>query len=202
MAKKHFLLAWTVVLVTGTAGAADYFWTNPAGGNFVGNFTPGGTPVSAIDTRLFFPELLALPTGYTAVNNIGSFTLNAMGFQSQWSNNSPATTISAGAAAGFTLRFAANGAIQPRLGFRWLTRSDEHWNWVEAVPPASVRVDGKTAYYADRSYRLFQDATAKVDFVVGEFYWKVQAGETVQSKDYVNAPGMLSEEVTKEGSEG
>jgi hypothetical protein len=37
--------------VTGFANAADFTWTNPAGGNFVGNFTPGGTPVSAIDTK-------------------------------------------------------------------------------------------------------------------------------------------------------
>jgi hypothetical protein len=91
---------------------------------------------------------------------------------------------------------------QPRLGFRWLTRSDEHWNWVEALPPGSVTVDGNVAYYADRWYRLFQRAKAKVSFVIGEFYWKVQAGETVSSNDYVNAPGILSEEVTREGDEG
>lgn len=91
---------------------------------------------------------------------------------------------------------------QPRQGFRWLTRSDEHWNWVESVPPASVKVNGNTATYADRWYRLFQTADARVAFVVGEFYWKVRAGETVASKDYVNAPGMLSSEVTTEGGEG
>jgi hypothetical protein len=91
---------------------------------------------------------------------------------------------------------------QPRLGFRWLTRSDEHWCWVEAVPPASVKVEGSMAIYADRWYRLFQKAKAKVSFVAGEFYWKVQAGETVFCRDYVSAPYMLSEEVTKEGSEG
>ncbi len=91
---------------------------------------------------------------------------------------------------------------QPRLGFRWLTRSDEHWNWVEAVPPASVRVGASSAMYADREYRLFQVATAKVAFVVGEFYWKVQAGEAVESRDFVSPPYMLSEEVTQEGSEG
>jgi hypothetical protein len=91
---------------------------------------------------------------------------------------------------------------QPRLGFRWLTRSDEHWNWVEAVPPASVRIEGHSAHYADREYRLFQVAPAKVAFVAGEFYWKVQVGEAVESRDFVHAPWMLSEEVTREGTEG
>jgi hypothetical protein len=65
-----------------------------------------------------------------------------------------------------------------------------------------VSVDGNTANYADRWYRLFQRAEAHVAFVVGEFYWKVQAGEAVASADYVNAPGMLSEEVTAGGGEG
>ncbi|MFO0877061.1 MAG: DUF4178 domain-containing protein [Gemmataceae bacterium] len=91
---------------------------------------------------------------------------------------------------------------QPRLGFRWLTRSDEHWNWVEAVPPASVRVDGNTAYYADRWYRLFQSATAKVAYVAGEFYWKVEAGEKVRGRDYVQPPFMLSSEETRTDNEG
>lgn len=115
MAPRNVILACAILLWTGAAHATDYFWTNPAGGNFAGNFTPGGTPLSAIDTRLFFPDLLALPTGYTATNNLGSFTLNAMGFQSFGSNNPAAVTVSAGAAAGFTLRFAANGAIQPSI---------------------------------------------------------------------------------------
>jgi hypothetical protein len=91
---------------------------------------------------------------------------------------------------------------QPRLGFRWLTRSDEHWNWVEALPPGAVSVDGNVAVYAGRWHRLFQKATARVSFVVGEFYWKVTAGEKVFSRDYVHAPYMLSEEVTKDGDEG
>ena len=91
---------------------------------------------------------------------------------------------------------------QPRLGFRWLTRSDDHWNWVTPLPPGSVQVNGNVAGYAGEWYRLFQKAKARVVFVVGEFYWKVQAGEQVFGKDYVHAPGMLSEEVTREGSEG
>src|SRR5262249_22960495 len=91
---------------------------------------------------------------------------------------------------------------QPRLGFRWLTCSDDHWNWVEPLPPGSVTTEGNYAQYAGRSYRLCQKAKARVVFVLGEFYWKVQAGERVVARDYVNPPEMLSEEVTKEGGEG
>jgi hypothetical protein len=91
---------------------------------------------------------------------------------------------------------------QPRLGFRWLTRSDDHWNWVEAVPPAAVSGEGKYVSYAGRSFALFQQAVARVVLVVGEFYWKVEAGEEVKSRDYVRAPEMLSAEVTEQGGEG
>jgi hypothetical protein len=91
---------------------------------------------------------------------------------------------------------------QPRLGFRWLTRSDGHWSWVETVPPAAVALSGNNATYAGRTLSLFQVATAKVRFVVGEFYWKVKAGETVESRDFVSAPWIVSEEVTREGKEG
>ncbi len=91
---------------------------------------------------------------------------------------------------------------QPRLGFRWLTRSDEHWNWITPLPPGSVSVNGNIATYAGRWCRLFQRAKAKVSFVVGEFYWKVEAGEQVNSKDFVHAPDMLSLETTRAGDEG
>ncbi len=83
---------------------------------------------------------------------------------------------------------------QPRLGFRWLTRSDDHWNWVEPLPPGCVDEQGTYAMYAGRSYRLFQKAEATVRLVYGEFYWKVQAGEKVNANDFVAAPYMLSEE--------
>ena len=62
-----------------------------------------------------FPDLLALPTEYIALNNLGSFTLNAIRFESLGSNSPAAATVQARAAAGFTLRFAADGAIQPSI---------------------------------------------------------------------------------------
>jgi hypothetical protein len=91
---------------------------------------------------------------------------------------------------------------QPRYGFRWLVRSDNHWNWVEPLPPGTVRVAGREARYADKVYYLYQKAKYRVVFVVGEFYWKVHAGEKVFGRDFIRPPEILSEEVTREGSEG
>ncbi len=89
----------------------------------------------------------------------------------------------------------------PLIGFRWLVHSDNHWNFVEPVNPAEVESTqiygtGSTVNYNGKTYKIFQDAPAVVEFVQGEFYWRVEQGETVRAIDYVAAPLMLSQEST------
>lgn len=88
----------------------------------------------------------------------------------------------------------------PRIGFRWLVHSDNHWNYVQPVNPAEVisnETAGKpTVTYNGKTFRIFQDAIATVEYVKGEFYWRVNQGDNVRAVDYVNAPLMLSKEIT------
>src|SRR5262249_18915522 len=84
-----------------------------------------------------------------------------------------------------------------RKGFRWLVRSDDHWNFVEPLPPGKARRSGGYAVYDDKQFKLFQRAWAEVENGQGEFYWKVEVGEMVRASDFVNPPEMLSREVTR-----
>lgn len=84
----------------------------------------------------------------------------------------------------------------PRVGFRWLVRSDDHWSFIQAVPPGEVSVSGRNAQFRGKRYKLFQDATARVEHVVGEFYWKVTVGELIRAADYIRPPEMLSREIS------
>ncbi len=85
----------------------------------------------------------------------------------------------------------------PMIGFRWLIHSDNHWNFVEPINSAEVVSLGNKATYGGKTYKIFQDAIATVEFVKGEFYWRVTQGEQVRAADYVNAPLMISQEVSQ-----
>ncbi len=84
----------------------------------------------------------------------------------------------------------------PRLGFRWLVRSDDNWNFVQSVPPGEIIDKGKTVQFRGKTFKLYQNANARVEHVQGEFYWKVTAGERVTAADYIHPPLMLSREIS------
>jgi DNA-directed RNA polymerase subunit RPC12/RpoP len=88
----------------------------------------------------------------------------------------------------------------PQVGFRWLVRSDDNWNFVQTVPPGAVDTSGfggnKFVRFNGQSFKLYQDAILRVDHVIGEFYWMVTVGELVRGADYVKPPLMLSKEVS------
>ena len=87
----------------------------------------------------------------------------------------------------------------PAIGFRWLVESDGHWSYVKPVAPGEV-TESNGAVYGGKRFKIFQDATARVEYVQGEFYWKVNAGELARATDYVKAPQMLSKEVSVSSS--
>ncbi|HND52710.1 MAG TPA: DUF4178 domain-containing protein, partial [Pirellulaceae bacterium] len=89
-----------------------------------------------------------------------------------------------------------------KLGFRWLVNSDGHWSFVEPLSPGEVKLQGRTATWNGRTYQQMQRSTARVTYVLGEFYWKVSVGERVLCCDFINPPDMLSTEETLSPGDG
>jgi len=92
---------------------------------------------------------------------------------------------------------------EPHRGFRWLVESNGHWSFVEPANPGDVRADhpDRRVSYRDTVYKQFQSGIARVDHVVGEFYWAVARGDLTATADYVHSPYMLSKEEETDDSQ-
>jgi LSD1 subclass zinc finger protein len=83
-------------------------------------------------------------------------------------------------------------------GYRWLVFDEGMFYLI--TPLAAGVVDASRApVFVRRNnihYRQRNQQQARVDFVLGELYWKVEVGETVWAADYENGREIISSETT------
>jgi hypothetical protein len=87
--------------------------------------------------------------------------------------------------------------FNPYKGFRWLSEYDGHWNYIKSSWHRPNTLSSGDMRYKGKTFRHFQSATAKVDYVIGEFYWRVQQGESCLVSDFIDPPRMFSVENTE-----
>jgi hypothetical protein len=84
------------------------------------------------------------------------------------------------------------------VGFRWLVRDEATWLFVVPVNLAELDLRGMPGrvHLQGHGYSLRNSGVARVDYVLGEVYWKCEVGETVRSSDYVLGTNVLSRETS------
>ncbi len=82
----------------------------------------------------------------------------------------------------------------PSVGYLWLMEEDGKWQLVTPLAAGDIGVAGRGVVYRGQRYRFKQSVRAEVEFVVGEFYWKVAVGEAVRATEYQGPGGIVSVE--------
>jgi hypothetical protein len=80
------------------------------------------------------------------------------------------------------------------VGYTWLMEEDGKWTFVAPFEAGMVRDSGNSCVYNGSHYRFKQSVRATVDYVIGEFYWKVEIGETVDATEFEGPGGKVSRE--------
>ncbi len=82
-----------------------------------------------------------------------------------------------------------------KRGFIFLVDSTEGWSVVKPTTGAPVAGSAlQSATYLGTRYPLKESYRAETSYVLGEFYWQVQRGQTTQNRDFVSGKNVLSME--------
>ena len=80
------------------------------------------------------------------------------------------------------------------VGYLWVIDDEGTLSTARPVGVGEVQRDDRSALYQGRSFPFKQSAQPSVEYVVGEFYWKVAVGDRARTTDYASGHDVLSVE--------
>jgi hypothetical protein len=90
--------------------------------------------------------------------------------------------------------------FNPYFGFRFLVQADDHWSLASIIKRDFPLAGGSTSEFQfdDEKYSVFYRGQSKVEYVLGEFYWRIRTGDQESYTDYIAPPKMLTVEKSKQ----
>jgi hypothetical protein len=89
--------------------------------------------------------------------------------------------------------------FNPYFGFSFLVQSDNHWSLARVIKrDVPLAGSAQQVSFDGEQYSMFYRGTSIVQYVKGEFYWRIHKGDREDYVDYIAPPKMLSVEKTSD----
>ncbi|MBK7863527.1 MAG: DUF4178 domain-containing protein [Archangiaceae bacterium] len=82
-------------------------------------------------------------------------------------------------------------------GFRWLMLANGHWSFLTPIAAGECLFGMRVAKYGGVSFRQYQSVMATTDWVQGECYWELSAGEQAFAQEFVAPPLSVNVDQTE-----